>query len=512
MKSRKTSRRVGGVLLHPTSLPGPDGIGDLGESVFIWLDWLHATGCRVWQVLPLGPTGYADSPYQSFSAMAGNPLMISLRKLISEGLLSSHDFDDLPELPQDDIDFGQVIQYKNSILELAWKRFQSGEALHLQEDFERFRNDHVDWLDDFALFMALKGHHEGKPWTDWEKRLRQRHPATIKKTKEQFKDSIQDHCFRQFLFFRQWEEVSSRAHELGIQIIGDVPIFLAHDSSDVWSHQDLFFLDEDGFPTVVAGVPPDYFSATGQLWGNPLYRWERLRSDGYLWWLKRLEAIFKMVDFVRLDHFRGFEAYWEIPASAPTAETGSWVKGPGSHFFSSLKERFGELPIIAEDLGVITPEVEELRDAFSLPGMKVLQFAFDEGPDNNFLPHNFPSNCFVYTGTHDNDTTRGWYESATKDVQDFCQCYLARDGKDIVWDLIRLAWASVARTAVAPLQDFLDLGSEARMNYPGRTDRNWRWRVRKEDLSIHLAEKIRDLNLLYGRRSLEEEDAGDDES
>jgi 4-alpha-glucanotransferase len=499
MKSPKSSERVGGILLHPTSLPGPDGIGDLGDPVFHWLEWLADAGCRVWQVLPLGPTGYGDSPYQSFSAMAGNPLLISLRILVSEGLLSPEDFDDLPELPLDHIDFGAVIQYKTSLLNLAWKQFQSGKALHLRQEFERFRKDHAHWLDDYALFMALKDHYDGQPWTAWETKLRQCDSSAIEKAKEQLKESIQDHCFRQFLFSRQWKEVSVKAHKLGIQIMGDVPIFLAQDSCDVWSHQDLFFLNEDGLPTVVAGVPPDYFSETGQLWGNPLYRWERLRSDGYLWWQKRFEAIFKMVDFVRLDHFRGFEAYWEIPASAPTAETGRWVKGPGSHFFSYMEDRFGKLPVIAEDLGVITPEVKQLRDAFGLPGMKVLQFAFDEGPENEFLPHNFPSNCFVYTGTHDNDTSRGWFESVTKDVQVFCQRYLARDGTNIAWDLIRLAWASVADTAIAPLQDFLDLGSEARMNYPGRANKNWRWRVLEEDLSIDLAERIRELNLLYGR-------------
>jgi 4-alpha-glucanotransferase len=512
MKSNNISKRAGGILLHPTSLSGPDGIGDLGDAIFHWLDWLQAAGCQVWQVLPLGPTGYGDSPYQSFSAIAGNPLLINLQKLISQGLLSTEDLYDKPDFPIEEVDFGEVIPFKDRLLNLAWRRFRSGLGAHLGEDFLRFCQDEQDWLEDYALFMALKGFYEGKPWTQWDPELRGRHSDAMKDARKKLKDSIEDHRFRQFLFSQQWREVRLKAHTLGIQIMGDVPIFLAEDSCDVWGHQELFFLNENGLPTVVAGVPPDYFSVTGQLWGNPIYRWDRLRRNGYEWWIRRLEMVLKMVDFIRLDHFRGFEAYWEIPASAPTAETGRWVEGPGSHFLSCLKDRFIELPIVAEDLGVITPEVEELRDAFGLPGMKVLQFAFDEGSDNDFLPHNYPSNCFVYTGTHDNDTSRGWYESAAKDVQDFCQRYLARDGLDIVWDLIRLAWTSVARTAIAPLQDFLDLGSEARMNYPGRADGNWKWRVREEDLSIRLAEKIRELNLLYGRLSPEQVEAQDDES
>jgi 4-alpha-glucanotransferase len=499
MTPKNVLGRVGGVLLHPTSLPGPDGIGDLGEGIFHWLNWLHEAGCQVWQVLPLGPTGYGDSPYQSFSAMAGNPLMVNLQKLIPEALLLSEDFSDQPDFPKEDVNFGEVIQYKNRFLNLAWQRFNSGLGKHLRDDFMNFCEGHADWLEDYALFMALNGAYEGKPWTAWETQLRQRHPEELKSAKEKLKGSIEDHCFRQFLFYEQWTEVLQKAHELQIQIIGDVPIFLAHDSSDVWANQELFFLDEEGFPTVVAGVPPDYFSVTGQVWGNPLYQWERLREEGYGWWMHRLEVVLKMVDVVRLDHFRGFEAYWEIPVSAPTAETGRWVRGPGSHFFACLKEKFEELPLIAEDLGVITPEVEALRDMFELPGMKVLQFAFDDGSDNDFLPHNFPKNCVVYTGTHDNDTTRGWYQTAPIDVQDFCRRYLASNGEDIAWDMIRAAWASVADVAIAPLQDFLGLGSEARMNFPGQSMGNWTWRVREQHLSEGLRERIRDLNLIYGR-------------
>jgi 4-alpha-glucanotransferase len=493
------SLRLGGILLHPTSLPSSDGIGDLGDAVFRWLDWLQEAGCQVWQVLPLGPTGYGDSPYQSFSAMAGNALMVNLHKLIIDGLLTSEDLSDKPDFPNDRVDFGEVIQYKDRLLHLAWRRFRSGCGKHLREDFSCFCEENVDWLDDYALFMALKGYYEGKPWTAWDPEIRQRHPNALASIKEELEGSIEDHHFRQFLFFQQWKVVLLRAHELGVQIIGDVPIFVAHDSCDVWAHQELFFLDEDGSPIVVAGVPPDYFSDTGQLWGNPLYRWERLRADGYDWWIRRLKAVLKMVDIVRLDHFRGFEAYWEVPASASTAETGRWVKGPGSHFLTKLKERFDSLPIIAEDLGVITPEVEALRDAFGLPGMKVLQFAFDEDSDNEFLPHNYPKHCVVYTGTHDNDTSRGWFESASEEVQDFCCRYLARDGKNIAWDLIRTAWSSVAEISIAPLQDFLDLGTEARMNFPGREQGNWAWRIQDDALSMQLTERIRELNLIYGR-------------
>ncbi|OGO17375.1 MAG: 4-alpha-glucanotransferase, partial [Chloroflexi bacterium RBG_16_48_8] len=421
-------------------------------------------------MLPLGPTGFGDSPYQSFSALAGNPLLINLQSLQAEGLLSSNDLQDKSDFPNKYVDYGQVIQYKNRLFRRAWERFHSGGVRHLQKDFSMFCDGNADWLLDFALYMALKEANGGKPWTAWDPELRQRQPGVIERATKEYKGPIEDHCFRQFLFFRQWKQVSKRARELGIQIVGDVPIFLAQDSCDVWAQQELFFLDEEGFPTVVAGVPPDYFSVTGQLWGNPLYRWDRLRADGYRWWIRQLEGVLKWVDVVRLDHFRGFEAYWEIPASAPTAETGRWVEGPGSHFFSVLKDTFNKLPLIAEDLGVITPEVEALRDAYKLTGMKVLQFAFDKGSDNNFLPHNYPKNCVVYPGTHDNDTTRGWYESASEDVQDFCRRYLATDGKNIAWDLIRAAWASVADMAIAPLQDFLALGSEARMNFPGRAE------------------------------------------
>jgi 4-alpha-glucanotransferase len=498
-EGKDLAMRLGGILLHPTSLPGPDGIGDLGEAVFQWLDWLHEAGCQVWQVLPLGPTGYGDSPYQSFSAIAGNPLLVNLHKLITDGLLTSEDFNDKPDFPHDTVDFGEVIQYKDRLLHLAWQRFRLGCGEHLRKDFSYFCEENAGWLGDYALFMALKGYNDGKPWIEWDQKLRRRQSNTLARSKEEFKGSIEDHCFRQYIFFQQWKAVLSKAHELGIRIIGDVPIFVAQDSCDVWAHQELFFLDEDGSPTVVAGVPPDYFSVTGQLWGNPLYRWKRLRAGGYNWWIRRLEAVFKMVDIVRLDHFRGFEAYWEIPASAPTAETGHWVKGPGRHFFTKLKERFSKLPLIAEDLGVITPEVEELRDAFELPGMKVLQFAFDEGSDNEFLPHNYPKHCVVYTGTHDNDTSRGWFESASEAVQAFCCRYLDRDGENITWDLIRTAWSSVAEISVAPLQDFLDLGTEARMNFPGREQGNWAWRVRDDALSIQLAEQIRELNQVYGR-------------
>jgi 4-alpha-glucanotransferase len=491
--------RAGGILLHPTSIPGSDGIGDLGENALRWMDWLHEAGCRLWQVLPLGPTGYGDSPYQSLSAMAGNPMLISLDQLIMDGLLYEEDKSERPAFGDRSVDYGEVIQYKENLLQLASRRFHMGSADHLKGEFHSFCDAQAAWLDDFTLFMALKQQHGGSPWTSWEPALRHRSPQALMQARETLEEEIEDHRFRQFIFYRQWATVKRKAQEKSIRIIGDVPIFLAHDSVDVWSHPELFYLDEEGMPLVVAGVPPDYFSPTGQLWGNPLYRWDKLRQDGYAWWKQRLHSILTMVDCVRLDHFRGFDAYWEIPASATTAVTGRWVPGPGSDFFKAIRGEFDELPFIAEDLGLITEEVEALREMFNLPGMKVLQFAFEEDPSIEFLPHHFTHNCVVYTGTHDNDTSRGWYESSTEQVKDFCRKYLASDGVNIAWDMIRAIWASVADLAIVPMQDFLGLGSEARMNFPSRAEGNWTWRVREEELSASLAQRIHELNTLYSR-------------
>jgi 4-alpha-glucanotransferase len=490
--------RASGILLHPTSLPGPYGIGDLGPAAYRWVDWLAGTGCKLWQVLPLGPTGYGDSPYQCFSAFAGNPYLISPDILLEQGLLTQDDLADMPRWDPKHVDFGTLYLWKPALLEKVFRRFTS-DPKPVQAEFDSFCAANASWLDDFVLFMAIKESHGGGPWQDWPESLRKRTPAALKKARKELKDSILRFTFYQFLFFRQWHALRDYAHKKGLRIIGDAPIFVAMDSSDVWSHPDLFYLDADGKPTVVAGVPPDYFSPTGQLWGNPLYRWDVHKYTGYVWWLERLRAILNTVDIVRIDHFRGFAGYWEIPAGKPTAEVGKWVPGPGADFFNAVKANLGDdLPIIAEDLGVITPDVTALRDQFALPGMKILQFAFS-GPDNAFLPHLYPQNCVAYTGTHDNDTARGWYAAAPETEKEFVRRYLRIDGSDFSWDLIRAVWRSTAAFTLAPMQDFLNLGTEARMNFPSRLGGNWEWRMTADAASVELQGSIRELNWLYQR-------------
>jgi 4-alpha-glucanotransferase len=499
--------RSSGVLLHPTSLPGPNGIGDLGPAAYQFVDFLAETGCRFWQVLPLGPTGYGDSPYQCFSAFAGNPYLVSPQVLIAEGLLTLEDLDDKPDFPPERVDYGKLIPWKLNLLEKAYHRFLQDTPSDLEVAFLTFQVEHEGWLESYARFMSLKEVHGGKPWTQWPAPLRDRQPATLRTACRKLASNIQRHKFHQFLFFRQWEALRRYTHARGIYLIGDLPIFVSHDSADVWEHPELFHLDESGKPTVVAGVPPDYFSATGQLWGNPLYRWENHAHEGYAWWLARLQNVLTLVDLIRLDHFRGFAAYWEVPANEPTAENGRWVPGPGATFFHIVKDALREsslalnngLPLIAEDLGEITPDVIELRDTFGLPGMKVLVFAFDSGPQNPFLPHNYTENCVVYTGTHDNDTARGWFENAPEGEKDFARRYLGCDGNNIAWDLMRAAWSSVAQIAIAPMQDLLNLDNQARMNYPGKASGNWTWRMPSDALNQELRQRLRELNTLYGR-------------
>jgi len=489
--------RSSGVLLHPTSLPGPHGIGDLGPQAYVFADFLAEAGCGLWQVLPLGPTGFDNSPYQSFSAFAGNPYLISPAPLLADRWLSP---EDLPAaaFPPERVDFCSVIPWKLRVLDAAFQGYKSAAPTQVREEFGAFRDRHAPWLEDYALFKAIKEAHQGKRWDEWPEPLRTRRPEALAAVRRELMEGVERQKFRQFLFFRQWDALRRHAAAKGIRIIGDVPIFVASDSADVWAHPDLFKLDEGLQPTVVAGVPPDYFSPTGQLWGNPLYRWEAHASAGFAWWTQRLRAALELVDQVRLDHFRGFAAAWEVPAGSLTAEKGIWVKGPGAGLLSKLREELGDLPLIAEDLGVITPDVEKLRDDFGLPGMKILQFAFS-GPDNPFLPHSYPGNCVVYTGTHDNDTTRGWYRSAPGMERDFCRRYLGRDGTDVVWDLIRAAWSSPAEFALAPMQDLLDLDSEARMNKPGKPSGSWTWRMRDGAAGPDLAARLRDLNFLYQR-------------
>ena len=501
--------RAAGVLLHPTSLPSRYGIGDLGRHAYTFVDFLEKSGQSLWQVLPLGPTGYGDSPYQSFSAFAGNPLLISPDKLVEEAYLPAEAVQDVPPFPDEQVDYGWVIDYKLRLLAQAFHHFQASSTSEQREAFAGFQEEHAAWLDDFALFMAVKNYHveeAGGVWNSWPEAIARRTPAGIETWSEKLADEIAMQKFFQFLFFEQWLALKAYANEKGIRIFGDVPIFVAFDSADVWANPDLFYLEEDGAPTVVAGVPPDYFSETGQRWGNPLYRWQKMKERDYGWWARRLEMVLTQVDLVRIDHFRGFDAYWEIPASETTAVKGRWVKGPGSDFFEVMRARLGDLPIVAEDLGVITPEVEALRDQFTFPGMKILQFAFGGERNSDFLPHNYEPNSVVYTGTHDNETTRGWYWNASDGEQDHVRRYLARSGDDVVWDLIRLAHASVAVMAVIPMQDLLDLGNEARMNFPGRAGGNWQWRYTESMVTEPLSYRLREITALYGRQPEEEEE------
>jgi 4-alpha-glucanotransferase len=504
---RTNNPRCSGILLHPTSLPGRYGIGSLGREALAFVDFLEASEQCVWQVLPLGPTGYGDSPYQSFSSFAGNPLLIDLEELEREGFLAPEHLEGAPEFPEDHVDYGSVFSFKRDILKSAhlhWK--QRGDPASRRE-FDAFCRREHSWLEDFSLFMALKRTFEAKgltgAWSSWPAELIQRKVEALERWRQSVAEEIEQQKFQQFLFFRQWDTVKRYAGDRGIRIIGDLPIYVAYDSADAWSNQELFYFDDKGSPTVVAGVPPDYFSDTGQLWGNPIYNWKRHRETGYTWWIERIRGSLRLVDILRLDHFRGFEAYWEVPAGEPTAVRGRWVKGPGADFFSTLKKAlkqvFKTLPLIAEDLGVITPPVEKLRDRFGFPGMKVLQFAFDEDADNDYLPHNYQPNCVVYTGTHDNDTTLGWYRRERQAVQDQVRRYLGQDGHDIVWDLIRLAFSSTADTAVIPLQDAMKLDSTARMNVPSRGGGNWQWRYTEESITQEIIGRLRELSRLYGR-------------
>ena len=494
--------RSAGILLHPTSFPSPYGIGDLGPKAYQFIDFLVQSKQTIWQILPLGPTGYGDSPYQSFSAFAGNPLLISPDGLVKLDYLPASAVSTVPPFPAHEVDFGPVIEYKQSLLQQSYDHFKAKGTAEQKTAFQQFCTQQAAWLEDFAFFMALKNFHkdiEGGVWNTWPRDIAHRKPRAMEQWAIYLADEIAKHKFLQFLFFEQWLALKSYANARQIRIVGDAPIFVAFDSADVWANPQLFYLDKTGSPTVIAGVPPDYFSETGQRWGNPLYRWDVMKQNNYAWWTARLEMIFTQVDVVRIDHFRGFEAYWEIPADEPTAIVGQWVKGPATDFFRVIVNKLGDLPIIAEDLGVITPEVESLRDEFQFPGMKILQFAFGGTKTSDFLPHHYGRNCVVYTGTHDNETTVGWYRNASPVDQDHIRRYIARDGSDIAWDMIRLAYASVADTAVIPMQDLMSLGNEARMNFPGKTGGYWRWRYQPHQLTIPIAHRLAELTQLYGR-------------
>ena len=502
--------RRSGLLLHPTSLPGRFGIGDLGPAAYRWIDALVQAKQSLWQVLPLGPTGFGDSPYQCFSSMAGNPYLVSPERLVEDRLLDAADLDRAPRFGDGPVDFGPVIEFKLRMLDTAWARYRAG-GTALAGEFGRFRSEHSGWLDDFALFMALKSENGGRPWHEWEAGIAHREPDALAEAWQRLTEAADAQRFRQFLFFRQWHALREYAHEHGIEIIGDVPIFVAHDSADVWSHRGLFKLDDAGRPTVVAGVPPDYFTPTGQLWGNPIYRWDMHEWSGYAWWIERIRAALGVVDIVRLDHFRGFEAHYEVPADAPTAEHGTWVKGPGAALFDAVRTALGEVPILAEDLGLITPEVRALRDEFDLPGMKILQFGFGDGATHEFLPHNFPRHCVAYTGSHDNEPARAWFAAAKRHEQHYARRYLGCDDAGFTWALIRAAMASVAHTAIAQLQDVLELGDEARMNLPGLPAGNWAWRFRWEQLEGWRLERLAEWAETYGRVAETVEPAADDE-
>ena len=487
--------RTSGLLLHVTSLPSRYGVGDFGPAALAWIDRLAVGGQSWWQSLPLGPTGYGNSPYQPLSSLAGNGLLVSPDWLMEDGLLRSSDCQ-LQSFPETEVDYNAVIPFKHQLLEKAWANFQAGANAGLRVAYEQFCNDQAHWLDDYALFRALKDKFGGAYYLDWPNELVNREPAALDGARRELADKVGLACFAQFLLYRQADRLKAYAHGKGVKLIGDLPFFVSPDSSDVWANPELFLLDEQRRPRFVAGVPPDYFSAQGQLWGNPVYNWEALRNAGYRWCIGRLRALLAHVDLIRLDHFRAFAAAWHVPAGARTAAVGNWVPGPGAEFFSVVERELGALPFIAEDLGMITPDVYALRDQFHLPGMRVLQFAFDGHSDNPHLPNNYVTNTVVYSGTHDNPTTRGWYEDLADDQRQNLWKYMKRPAgtaADAAPALMELAWSSQATLAMAPFQDLLNLGKEARMNVPGRTEGNWRWRPTEKMLNDPAFEWLRGL-------------------
>jgi 4-alpha-glucanotransferase len=492
--------RASGILLHPTSLPGPPGIGDLGPAAHRFVDFLARAGQRRWQILPVGPTGYGDSPYASHSSFAGNPLLISPELLVADGYLEP-DAPGHPDLGDGPVPHDAVRRYKGLLLSRAFDRFERRPPEGATEAFAAFC-DAAGWLEDYALFEALKAHHGGAPWRVWEEGVRHRRPRALTEWHGKLARDVERTRFEQFLFYAQWARLKAYAGERGVRIIGDLPIFVPEDSADVWVHPGLFKLDPDGVPTVVAGVPPDYFSATGQLWGNPVYRWEAHADEGFAWWAARVGASLALYDHLRLDHFRGFVAHWEVPVGAPDATHGRWQEGPGEALFDALERTLGpdlSTRLIAEDLGVITEDVVHLRRALGLPGMAVLQFAFDSGPDNLHLPANHERNQVVYTGTHDNDTAVGWFQGLDPELRARVLAFTGTDGRAIHRDLMELACASVADTALVPLQDVLGLGAEARMNQPGRPHGNWSWRAREAHLGDAVAADLLEAARRHGR-------------
>lgn len=509
-------KRKSGILLHPTSLPGKHGIGDLGKEAYDFIDFLDDTGQTLWQVLPLGPTGYGDSPYASFSTHAGNPFIISTQELKELGYLTDDDLKSEPEFDKNSVDFGTLIPWKKELLSKAADVFL--ENSENNKAYRTFCLEESSWLEDYSLFMAVKEFFDekalnegidGAMWSNfWDKDIALRDPKAMLRWSEKLATEIEKNKVLQFFFFDQWLRLKKYANEKGIDIIGDIPIFVASDSSDVWANRKLFLLNKDGSPTSVAGVPPDYFSKTGQLWGNPLYDWKAMEKNHFKWWIERIRGTLKMVDIIRVDHFRGFEAFWQVPAGEKTAVNGNWVKAPGEKLFSEIRRILGTLPILAEDLGLITEEVNKLRDDFEFPGMRILQFAFDsaEGdggldPDNIFLPHNYIANSVVYTGTHDNSTMKGWLDNCKPEEMQYIREYTGYEGQDLVWQFIRMAISSTSAYCIIPMQDFLELGDEARMNIPSTLGGNWCWRYSADSVDDQLKEKILEMTQLYGRYS-----------
>ena len=501
--------RASGVLLPPTSLPGAFGAGDFGEEAKRFIDFLAAAGQAFWQIMPLGPAGWGGSPYSSTSAFAGNVNLVSPAALVSAGFLEPSDIENPPVFSGAPGDDGRAAAYKRGLLERAFHQFKGrvqGDQ-ELRSDYERILTEAASWLEDYALFAALKDRHDGASWWTWGKALAHREPGALAEARREMGDGIEAHRFFQYVFFRQWLELKGHANAQGIQVIGDMPMFVAHDSADVWANPHLWKLDAEGRPTVVAGVPPDAFSATGQLWGNPLYDWARLRTEGFGWWIDRMREMLKLVDLVRLDHFRGFVACWEVLATEPTAEHGAWVETPGRELLGVIRNALGELRVVAEDLGMVTDDVIQLRDEFGLPGMRVLQFAWGADPHNPHLPHEYTRASIAYTGTHDNDTVVGWFRQgsapgaseAERREREHCLRYLGTDGRDIHWDFIRAVQRSVAGISMMPLQDLLGLDSSARMNTPGRAEGNWAWRFAADALTPELAHRLRESTDLYGR-------------
>jgi 4-alpha-glucanotransferase len=503
--------RSSGILLHPTSLPGPYGVGDIGPEAYRFVDFLAAAGQKLWQVLPLNPTGYADSPFQALSAHAGNPLLISLDRLVDTGVLTRKDVANPPLFPEDRVEFGEAIHFKLPLLRKAAQNFFRSTSAPERNRYNAFVHENRDWLKDFALFMAVKEAHDLVAWNKWPANIALRKPDAMKCWSEKLASSIEVIQYWQYVFFQQWHDLRQYAHERGIRIIGDVPIYVAHDSSDVWAKPEFFLLDAHGNPAKMSGVPPDYFSATGQLWGNPIYNWPLMKRTTYAWWVDRIRAALRLYDYIRLDHFRGFEAYWQVPGGETTALNGEWVKGPGGELFAVLQRELGDLPIIAENLGVITPEVEAIRHEFNMPGMAILQFGFGHDPQApTFRPHNYVHELVAYTGTHDNDTVVGWWNSkpgsdsirTQEDIEKehvFAKKYLHFDDEPIHWVMIRAVMASVANTAIVPLQDVLGLGSQARMNLPGSPSGHWNWRARTGAVTTEHAERLRQFVALYER-------------